>query len=156
MKNLPGITFLLLVLTGAGMAQIRDIEDKLSCPCGCAMVVSTCQGAMECSAASRIDARVQSLVKQGMANDQVIASLVNEYGENILAAPTKKGFNLAAWILPFFLIISLAVLLYVKLKRWSGDKPGDSNAAMPESPQGSEYEKLLDRQLEEFETWSKK
>ncbi|NIA28659.1 MAG: hypothetical protein GWP06_01945 [Actinobacteria bacterium] len=147
------VALLFFILIGVGTAQTNDIERGLSCQCGCGMTVATCVGAMDCSAASKIDSEVRSLVKQGIAKDQIYAFLVKTHGEQILAAPTKRGFNLMAWVLPFIVIIASGIILYLLLKRWDRNKQVNSKPSR-EQKLDPDYEKQLDEELKEYESWS--
>lgn len=53
---------------------------------------------------------------------QIIANLVKDRGEVILAAPTFKGFNLFAWITPFILMLIVGFGIVSLLRSWSGEQ----------------------------------
>lgn len=101
----------------ASGTTIGEITQALTCTCGCNMVVGACEGAMECSSARAITEEVTRLVSKGKSRDQIIKYFVEKYGEKILSAPTKKGFNLTAWILPFLSIVLGGGLLYLFLSK---------------------------------------
>ena len=44
--------------------------------------------------------------------------MVQNYGEQLLAAPTKKGFNLTAWVTPFLAFFAGAGLVGFVIHRW--------------------------------------
>ena len=45
--------------------------------------------------------------------------MMDTYGETLLAAPTKKGFNLTAWVTPFLAILVGGCLVVLTLIRWT-------------------------------------
>jgi cytochrome c-type biogenesis protein CcmH len=94
-----------------------EITQALTCTCGCNMLVSACEGSMECTAAKQITDEVIQKLGEGQSKDEIIQYFVGSYGERILAAPTKKGFNLTAWILPFFAIALGGAGIYIFLNR---------------------------------------
>lgn len=98
---------------------ISQIKKSLVCQCDCGMTVDACEGAMACESAEGLAREVKRLINNGMDTNQVLASFVTRYGESILAAPTKKGFNLIAWILPFLSLFVAGVGIVVILKRWT-------------------------------------
>jgi cytochrome c-type biogenesis protein CcmH len=93
----------------------KDIEKELMCQCGCSMIVDVC----DCETATQIRARIAELIGQGQDKDQIIASFVGQYGEKMLAAPTKKGFNLVAWVVPFAAVVAGGTGLFFLLRAWA-------------------------------------
>ncbi|NOY57681.1 MAG: hypothetical protein GXO75_01950 [Calditrichaeota bacterium] len=145
----------ILSLTAATLlqAQVSEIKKSLICTCDCGMTVSACEGAMECSTAAKITAKIENLVASGQTNDQVLASFVSMYGEKIMAAPSKKGFNLTAWILPFILIALTGIFLYRKLSKWANSARQVSETKNDHAlkPIQQKYVKMLDKELEDYE-----
>ncbi|MFQ6032888.1 MAG: cytochrome c-type biogenesis protein CcmH, partial [Candidatus Zixiibacteriota bacterium] len=91
--------------------RVDEIKKTLACVCGCGMTLETCQGAMSCGAAEDMTSQIREMVSQKKTKEQIIKYFVNKYGQVVLAAPTKKGFNLTAWILPFLgLLIGIWVV----------------------------------------------
>jgi len=116
------ISFIVVILLFVSVSPaisvtVQEITRGLACPCGCNMIVSACEGSMECSHAKQITDQVSKMIDKGKSKNDIIRFFVNSYGEKILAVPTKKGFNLTAWILPFFAIILGAGIVYIFLNR---------------------------------------
>lgn len=111
------LTFLFLLNAQPARAteNVSDVTNSLMCTCGCSMVLYSCQ----CGTADNMKADIQQRIDDGQSKDQILGSYVDRYGEVILAAPPKEGFNLSAWVLPFVAIGGAAFLMYVLLKRWS-------------------------------------
>lgn len=138
---------LLLMTPLAFSVTIDEITQELACTCGCNMVVSACEGAMECSAANQIKAQVMEMLNQGKSKEEILGSFVSRHGEKILSAPTKKGFNLTAWVLPFFAILLGGVILFHTLKKWLS-KDGEPEKREETEPHAEE--KYLERVKEEL------
>ncbi len=153
MKKTELIFILSLAAATLLQAQVNEIKKSLICTCDCGMTVAACEGAMECTAAAKITAKVENMVAAGQTNDQVLASFVSLYGEKILAAPSKKGFNLTAWILPFILIALTGIFLYRKLSMWANStrRLSETNNGHALKPVLQKYEKMLDKELEDYE-----
>ncbi len=135
---------------------VGEIKKSLVCQCDCAMTVEACQGAMACQVAEQLTAEATTYVEQGLASEAVLATFVQKYGEHILAAPTKTGFNLLAWVLPFALIFGVGFVLVKVLRRWAAR--GLADRTLGESPGGNAtadadpaYQKALDAVLRELE-----
>ncbi|MFQ5706028.1 MAG: cytochrome c-type biogenesis protein CcmH [bacterium] len=130
---------------------LSEIKKSLVCQCDCNMTVEACQGAMSCDTSEKLTAEAAGYVEQGMNKEAILAAFVQKYGEHILAAPPKKGFNLTAWILPFAAILFTGFGIVVLLKRWARQpqtaqaKPNITEKT--ENNHGSRYEEKLDEAL---------
>ncbi len=137
----------------ASSVTIDEITQGLVCTCGCNMLVSACEGAMECGAAARIKAQVMEQLNLGQSKDEIIGYFVSRYGEKILSAPTKKGFNLTAWILPFVAIVSGGGVLYFTLRRWysaGGEREVERNR-LNEGQLEGKYVDRFEQELKDFD-----
>ena len=142
-----------LWLSPALSVTVGEITQELACTCGCNMVVSACEGAMECSAAGGIKAQVMEKLNQGQSKGEIIGYFVNLYGEKILSAPTKRGFNLTAWILPFFALVSGGGILYLTLKRWHsmGGERGEGRNTLDRGKGEGKYLERFEEELKDFD-----
>ncbi len=126
----------------------RQVEGSLICQCGCTMVVSVC----ECGTAEQIRADIMAKLRAGMSPDAILAGYVAQYGKEVLAAPTKRGFDLTAWVTPFAAIAAGGGALVLLLRRWAvkrGSRPSDQDAGETRlSPEERvRYEVLLEEEL---------
>ena len=105
--------------------------------------MSNGSAACTCSTADQIRERIGSQLDGGLSTDQVVAAWVAERGEQILAVPTREGFNLVGWVMPFVVTISALVILTVLL--WRRQRP--SAPAPSSSPEtlSSEQRRYLDQ-----------
>ena len=87
---------------------------------------------------------IRERIAAGDSRSEIDEALVADFGEEVLAAPPREGFNLLAWVLPL-LGGALAVggLAYA-LVRWSRTRP---EAAAPE-PSSANGRPPLDPELE--------
>ena len=79
-------------------------------------------------------------------------SFVAEYGEVVLAAPTKKGFNLTAWVLPFVMLVVGGGVVRAVIRRWS--RPEARMASGPDRPstaEDAEYQARVERELKDLD-----
>lgn len=95
----------------------KAVEALLACQCGSCdlMPVNEC----DCGWAEQAKTDIAAKLAMGMTKDQVVKEYLAMYGEKVLVAPPKKGFNLTAWVTPFAAIILGGVLLYFLLRRWA-------------------------------------
>lgn len=102
--RLAALTGLLLVFAVATAddteAKFKRIQGKLVCQCGCSYLLSDCPH-LECPSAIPMRKQIRAYLAQGMSEQEVIDAMVKQMGMVVLAAPPAKGFNLAAWVMPF-------------------------------------------------------
>ena len=94
--------------------RFRKLSDELRCP--------TCQGLSvkdsEAGFSNSIKDKIRELMKNGKSDKEILAYFVERYGEWILRAPAKRGFNLVLWILPGAgILIGLFIVLF-RSKSW--------------------------------------
>jgi cytochrome c-type biogenesis protein CcmH/NrfF len=122
------VASLAVLLLGAGDdARFNDLGHRLMCTCGCSQVLLECNH-VGCTASDGMRKELLVAMNSGKSDDQILNGFVDKYGMTVLAAPTKSGFNLVAWIMPFA-ILALATLLTVWIvRRWkSGLQPADAH-----------------------------
>jgi len=133
---------------------IQVLEKRLRCTCGCGLDVYTCRTTdFTCTTSPAMHRDVLALLDQGRTEEEVVAAFVDRYGQSILMAPPKRGFNLAGYFVPGFAILVAGAALLVALRRWTrqaavaragGVASGGAAAASAE-----ELERLQ-RELDEF------
>jgi len=98
--------------------QRDTLEHEIRCQCGCTLDVYICRTTdFSCQVSPAMHRDVISLVEGGYSAQEIIDAFVQTYGERALMAPTKQGFNLAAYFLPFVALGAGAVGLVTFLRR---------------------------------------
>jgi len=124
-------------------AQVREIALQLRCP--------VCQGLSVGDSPSELANEMRALIReqlqQGKTPVQVLDYFAQRYGEWILLAPPKRGFNLIIWVLPFVLLPIGAAVVYLGARRWVRSPAA---AASPTQPVDSPYAERLQRELDSF------
>ena len=119
------------------VASLPDIEDEVMCvECGTVLSVSSSPVAQQ----ERQFIRDQ--IAAGKTKDQIMAALVDEYGEEILADPGTGGFNITLWVVPILAAFA-GIFLAVRTRRGRGP------TAEPELPPplSAEDARRLDAEL---------
>jgi cytochrome c-type biogenesis protein CcmH/NrfF len=159
MRSISGgwiLALALIVLSGGvGLSEDRvsfqDIEESLTCQCGCGLTVHSCNH-LQCPSAIPLREEIRAQMNQGKDKAAILAYFSDKYGEKILSAPTAAGFNLAAWVTPFVVVGLGGVFLVFTLKRWSArGRPPSSDAAAPPAPASSPYSRILEKELKDFD-----
>ena len=105
-------------------AQRDDLEHQLHCQCGCNLDVYTCRTTdFSCSVSPAMHADVMGLVSGGHTAQEILAAFKAVYGEKVLMAPGKSGFNLLGYSMPFVALGAGAILVNVLLRRWKSRAP---------------------------------
>ena len=134
----------------AASATVGDISKELICQCGCSMVLSNCTH-VECASRDTMTTLIEQRLAQGQSGEEIVQSFVAQYGEQVLASPPKRGFNLVAWVLPFVAILGGGGVIYIALKAWVRRGKSRQTDAVTEAEEGDEeYQRQLDKELEEF------
>ena len=97
----------------------NDLERMLRCQCGCTLDIYTCRTTdFSCQVSPALHRDITGMVEGGHPAEAIVEAMVGAYGERMLMAPTKEGFNLAGWIAPFAAIGTGAIVLTALLRRW--------------------------------------
>jgi cytochrome c-type biogenesis protein CcmH len=104
----------LLPTTGlASPATLPTIERQVMCV--------TCKiplNVAESPQANRERAFIRGLISQRRSEAQIKSALVAEYGPAVLALPSAKGFDLAAYVVPAAVVLALIGALAALLPGW--------------------------------------
>ncbi|MDA8187828.1 MAG: cytochrome c-type biogenesis protein CcmH [Dehalococcoidales bacterium] len=146
-----GALMLLMAISATPVAaeSVEEITKELMCQCGCNMVLYNC----DCSNAGKEREFIRTKLDEGQTRQQIIAYYVEQYGETVLSAPTKEGFNIAAWTFPFAALSVGIVAVGLVLRRWIGSRGEQEDEESCETISGEldAYEERLRKELQEFE-----
>jgi cytochrome c-type biogenesis protein CcmH len=100
--------------------DLREVTDNIICQCGCSLTVAACELAMPCSVAPRMKYQAALYLDEGFTPEQTLDKFAEDWGEKVLAAPTKEGFNLISWWLPIVgLVLGVGAVAWA-LVAWKG------------------------------------
>ncbi len=112
------------------VAQLQrdELERGLKCACPCKLDVFTCRTTdFQCGISPAMHSDVVRLIEGGYSADEIIAAFTTVYGERVLMAPVKEGFNIAGYVVPFITLGIGATMLVALLRRWKRE----TDAATP-------------------------
>jgi cytochrome c-type biogenesis protein CcmH/NrfF len=140
MRRAPALLAVLALVVGAcGLAAMpaaaqaprttyAEVERELMCvSCNVALNIA------ESPQATRQKELVRTLVAEGRTKDEIVAVMVAEYGDNVLAEPKAEGFSLAAWAVPLGAGAAGLALAAMLLPRWRRTRAGP-RLAVPSGP----------------------
>jgi cytochrome c-type biogenesis protein CcmH len=147
---------LLLALGAAGTVAaseqkptLPELERELICP--------TCHESLAVSSspiADRMRSFIRARIAAGDTKSEIKSKLVDQFGESVLAAPPKHGFNLLAWLLPFAGLGLGGAALAVLARRWSRAREEPASAdpsGNGRGPLDPELERRVDEELARFD-----
>ena len=121
-----------------------DVESGVICVLdGCMMNLAVC----ETLAAEKLRGVIrEKMFKEGLNKEQTYAYLAEVYGDKVLAAPPKRGFNWVAWLGPFVATIGGGAFLYLGLEKWVGSSLREEEVASLDP----EDARRLDEELKKY------
>jgi cytochrome c-type biogenesis protein CcmH len=141
---------------------VRAIEHRLKCTCGCNLDIYTCRTtdftcatspAMHRAVVARLDSALAAGYDQARAAAEVVRGFELQYGQIVLMAPPKRGFNWAAYIIPFVGLGAGIGIVVGLMRHWMRGRafvPAEDAGAGAAGPAPSDAERLR-RELERFE-----
>jgi len=142
---------LLAVLLAAAPAACattqQEVEEALTCQCGCGLTVHSCNH-LQCGSGEPIKKEIHERLAAGETKEAILEAFRARYGEKVLSSPTFHGFNWLAWLTPFAAVAGGALGLALAIRRW-GARATPSAPTAPQ-PTGALRERLA-RELAEFD-----
>lgn len=149
MRALAALVLALTLAAPAAASEqhptLGELESEVMCP--------TCKTTLDQSTspiADRIRQFISARIAAGDTKSEIKRKLVLQFGPAVLAEPSKHGFNLLAWVLPFVGLGLGAVALAALAWRWSRRR-GPPPAAADGRPLDPELERRVDEELARFE-----
>jgi cytochrome c-type biogenesis protein CcmH len=122
----------------------NELEGEIMCP-----VCGTTLDQSDSSVAQNMKMFIAAEIRAGKTKSEIEDSLVSQFGEAVLAAPPKHGFNLLAWLLP---LIGLAVAVpIVGWLAWRWSHGREPPPPPDEARLDPELDRLVDSELARFD-----
>jgi cytochrome c-type biogenesis protein CcmH len=103
-------------------SRFTGLNHKLMCTCGCAEILGECNH-VGCPNSTEELALLRRGVDSNLTEKQIFDSFVDQYGATVLAAPTKQGFDLVAWIAPFAVFAAALLGTILLIRHWVSTSP---------------------------------
>lgn len=134
----------LLIAPGGALAaecprtSLSDVEKEVMCPvCGTPLGLAS-----EAPQAERERELIRRLVEDCRSKEEVKARLVAEFGDEVIALPSSKGFDLAAYIVPALAVLLGGGALAAAAVGWRRARGGGHADPGPIAPSGAASERL--------------
>ena len=144
------MVFLALPAANTYAATVEDVANQLICQCGCTQVLSKCAEPV-CATRESMKTEIRLQLGEGRTQQEIIQSFVAQYGEKVLASPSKTGFNLTVWIAPIAALLLGGVVIYMTIKKMlrRGDEQRVEITAVAEK-EDEGYRRRLEKDLKDF------
>ncbi len=135
----------IFALLGAGDPATRftEIGHQMMCICGCNQILLECNH-VGCPDSDGMRNELMAAVSRGDSDSLVEQAFVQKYGPTVLAAPTTKGFDRAAYIVPPVVLILGFGLIVLVIRSWK-NRPAPAIADGLKPIRGAELEQFRDQ-----------
>jgi len=146
------LTASVFLFLGAGPstdARFKDLGHRMMCTCGCGQVLLECNH-VGCKSSDKMRDELMAALDKGDNDDLILQGFVQNYGPTVIAAPTAKGFNRVAWIMPFVALAAGIVFVTWVVRAWK-NRPEPALADGITIPQGHELDQFRAQARKETE-----
>jgi cytochrome c-type biogenesis protein CcmH len=123
----------------------RELESEIMAPC--------CYGGPvadhDSEAARQVKTQIAGLLAEGKTKEEILDMYVAIYGEQILARPRARGFNLLAYIMPPVILLVGGLLFVYFISRIKS--PAPDSVEVESSNYGDEFFKKVEKEMKELE-----
>jgi cytochrome c-type biogenesis protein CcmH len=108
--------------------RFNKIGGKLMCSCGCAQSLLGCDHVGCPNRGSEMD-QLRDGIANGQSDEVILDGFVARWGATVLGAPTTKGFDLLAWIMPFAVAAVALIGTILLVRNWAKNQPKLASAS---------------------------
>jgi cytochrome c-type biogenesis protein CcmH len=127
--------------------RFNEIGHQMMCICGCNQILLECNH-VGCPDSDGMRNELMASLTRGDSDSLVEQGFVQKYGPTVLAAPTTKGFDRAAYIMPFAALILGFGLIVLVIRAWK-NRPAPAIADGLGPVSGAELEQFRDQARQE-------
>ena len=103
-------------------ARFTDLGHRMMCVCGCNQILLECNH-VGCTYSDRMREQLLAATQRESSDENILQTFVKEYGTTVLAAPTMRGFDRVAWIMPFAVFLAGALMAVILIRNWKARQP---------------------------------
>ena len=123
----------------------RSLEYEIMAPCCYGGPV----GDHDSEAAIQVKAQISQLIGEGKTREEILDMYVAIYGEQILAQPRARGFNLLAYIMPptFLLVGGLLLIYFINQIK----SPAAQRVPVTRQSYGDEFFQRIEKEMQDLD-----
>lgn len=107
------------------LREARRVYEQIMSPYCPGQTLANCGS----DAAETLRGRIRERIAAGESAEQVIRSLIEEFGDEVMAEPPKSGFASLVWLGPIVLLLAGAAVIAVYVRRSTAGAAGGGAAA---------------------------
>lgn len=134
---------------GDEATRFNDLGHRMMCVCGCNQILLECNH-VGCKYSDNMRGELMASLERGDNDDLTLQTFVQKYGTTVMAAPTAKGFNRVAWVMPYLALVLGLTTVVLIVRAWK-NRP----LVLPEGSvvpvKGSELEHFRDQARKDTE-----
>jgi cytochrome c-type biogenesis protein CcmH len=140
-----------MIFMGAGdqEARFQSLGHHMMCVCGCGQILLECNH-VGCQYSDRMRTELVAALDRGDNDDLITQAFIQKYGTTVVAAPSTRGFNRVAWIMPFLALVLGLVTTALIVRAWK-DRPAPAAPGGVHPVTGPELENFRRQAREETE-----
>ncbi len=123
--------------------RFNELGHQMMCICGCNQILLECNH-VGCPASDGMRNELMASVTRGDSDSLVEQGFVQKYGPTVLAAPTGRGFDRTAYIIPFVALFLGFGLIVMVIRAWK-NRPEPALADGLRPVRGAELEQFRDQ-----------
>ena len=132
-------------------AEFRAVGEKLKCQCGCSYTIASCN-MLNCHYREKVKPEIMAQIEAGVPAEQIIRSIIEKYGTELMTAPRTRGFGLFGWTMPFVALLLGLIAAPFFVKKW---RARHAEAAAATSKAGdaalAKFRNQIEKDLEELD-----
>jgi len=133
MTRLLLLAFLVVAVPALAQPPATNVEDPRLYEVASQLRCVVCQNLSVADSPSEMAQQMRAIVRERLAAgdspEQVVQYFVDKYGEWILLAPRRQGFNWLVWSAPLVAVAIGLVVFAVCVRRWTGRRRARVTAA---------------------------
>lgn len=127
--------------------RAQALDKSLICPVCPGETIDQSQVAL----AKQMQAVVRDMLAEGSTEREIQDFFVERYGDSVLAAPRKEGFNLMVWVVPPLGVagglVALSFVVRAMSRRSGRGAPVPEGDGAPTDPALAPYLEMVDREM---------
>jgi cytochrome c-type biogenesis protein CcmH len=98
-------------------SRFQSLGHQLMCACGCNQVLLECNH-VGCPLSDGMRKDLAAYIQRGDSDSLILQAFVQKFGPTVLLAPTHKGFNRVAWVMPYLVLILGLLSVCMVVRSW--------------------------------------